>query len=279
LTSQLFYTHFEGIEFVDTNIDITKWVLLEVELEPSSTSIYQVKKAKTERLRVNESIKNANYSATSLVRDFHRWNRPYPQGYMNFNDNAIAGTITAKGVLKDMYSVKNTKLLKPFVVPFCCEDPAFNSNKLILMPNGLKGNLKRANFDFASETLELVVLAENPCAIGVTYPDGTDEGGGECPNAGTLLRVERYTDTYYLFDGDPCDQDDRVKNYYGYQEIENQRFVYADGYCGEYKVDGLTPFAATYYKYDNTGYRITAQDWCNLTPDEQNSYFPYTQCV
>lgn len=275
LTSSIIITHVEAVEFADTNVDASKWVLIDVE---KKTGYYTIKAAKTDRLSTLEPIRNANFSATTLMRQFHRWNRQHADGYMNFNENAIAGTLTAKGKLRKMYSTKRTKLIDPITIDFCCTDPSFYAEKLVHLPNGLIGMTKRANFDFTTETLELSLLTNSECTLDVTYPTETEEENN-CTPAGQLIRTERVKDTYYIYTGDPCDLDPNVQNSYGYLELEVNKFVYADGYCGEYSILGDTPTAQTYYsRSSQTKQLIDAQTWCNLSEIEKQNWLPYTTC-
>ena len=271
-----FVTYFNAVEYADENIPLEKWVLVEYETTDDIIPVNKAKQAKVERVRLSETVKNGNYSSTSLMRDFHRWGRSFPKGYMNYNANLPANTEIAKGYLRDMYSVKKVKVLEQFRIKFCCDDPTFNPDELVKMPNGEIAQIGSVDFEFSSQELVFNVLADSACNIGVTYPEDTE--GEECEDAGTLLEEIVYEDTCYMYVGDPCEQDPRIRDEYANVTLTKYRRIYADGTCNTYQTESPCPVAANYKEIGSNNI-LTAQQWLNLATDEDRGFYePVMQC-
>ncbi len=227
-------TNFEAVRMADETVDVTKWVLVDVMEEPQVGEIqvlpqfqnYLVKAVICERTTL--SVNNGALSATSIVRDFHRYNKPFSSGLMNYNDtpNGLIG----KGFIREMYSVIKTKRLKRITVPFCCTDSAFNPYLPVILPNGQKATVLKAEFDFSDETLSIDPLQDSACGYDVKFPTET---GGEYPPKGTVLLVTEAIDY--------CMVNDYVGGGYGCMSFNKMvtgvRTVYADGNGGSYYED------------------------------------------
>jgi hypothetical protein len=231
LQNDMFVTFVNGVVMNPENLDKTKWVLIDCYEEPQIGEIgvlpenqaYLIKKATCERSALS-NVLNARLSATALMRDFHRWERPFERGLMNYSDtpNGEKG----KGIYREMYSVKKTKVLTEKInIPFCCDD-SFDFRKLIKYKN-LKADLKRAEFFFSSETIELELVLPSSCDSDLKFPVGGSTG---CQARGTFLYeedcyqvVSRNVDTS---SGYGCVS--FPANWYG------KRKFYADGECGSY---------------------------------------------
>lgn len=233
-SDSILITNFEGVRMADETVDVTKWVLLDVEEEPQIGEIgvlpefqnYLVKSNVCERTTLNMS--NGRLTATAIMRDFHRYNKPFSSGLMNYNDtpNGLIG----KGFIRDMYSVLKTKRLKRITVPFCCTDSAFNPYLPLILPNGQKASVLKAEFDFSDETLSLDPLQNSACGYEVQFPT---DAGGEYPPKGTVLTVGEAVDYCMVYSW--------IDSGYGClgfnKAVFGVRTVYADGNGGSYYED------------------------------------------
>lgn len=86
---------------------------------------------------------NNSLAWAQLHRDYHRYNRPLPQGIMN-------------GVDTTFISVKPNKRGDKITVPLCCDD-VFNPDQTIKTALGV-GIVDKATFSFKHETIELELL-------------------------------------------------------------------------------------------------------------------------
>jgi hypothetical protein len=216
-------TNFEAVRMADESVEVTKWVLLDVENKDSSTFIVRSKLCE----RAAKFAPNAGFSASAIMRDFHRWNKPFESGIMNYSDTP-SGMI-GKGYNRNMHSVQKIKNLKKISIPFCCSEATFNPHKNVILPNGDSAVVIRADFDVATETLNLDLAQNHSCGFDVTFPANTT--GANYPIVGTLL------DTITI-DG-TCEVTEYINEV---QVIFNRpitgiRKIYADGSGGSYNED------------------------------------------
>lgn len=228
-------THFEAVRMADETVDVTKWVLLDVEEKPQvgeigvlpQNQVYLVRSGICERTTV--TVSNAGFSATSIMRDFHRWDKPFSKGLMNYNDTPSG--LIGKGFVRDMFSVQKTKRLKRITIPFCCIEQAFNPYLPIILPNGNKASVLRAEYDFADETLSIDPTQNSSCGFDVQFP--TENTGTEYPPRGTVLSVIEAFGS--------CPVAEWIDTGYGcltfWKTVVGQRTIYADGNGGSYTED------------------------------------------
>lgn len=223
----LFYTNVGPVRTADESIDLTKWFLVEHKelifpglLNGPATIILSIASGRAERRNV-DNVLNGNFTATALMRDYHRHGRPFGSGLMNYSDTVS----NEKGIIRGMYSVARNKIVEKITVPLCCEDQAFNPHSLIILPDGQAGVLNTAEYNLSDETLTLEIRVSSACGSVIINPPTTNPGG--CPPAKTFIRDDpkEFLCTEWINEpGGP------------YREIPTMGVwrYYADGFCGEY---------------------------------------------
>ena len=214
---ELFGTHAHAVFMKDESIDLNGWTLLDI------TDIFlgqkRVKGDVCERAAFS-GVLNAGFSATALMRDFHRWGRPFNYGLMAYDETP--GDLLGQGFFRPMYSVIYSKEYKEIDIVFCCGD-SFDARKLVKLPNGELIQVKSLSIDYANKRLRFQPVGVAACGFSVSFPD--NQTGGECPAKDTVLSVQVIKTVCY----GGCTGI--------YNEIEGVRTVYADGFCGSYIKD------------------------------------------
>jgi hypothetical protein len=223
--SSLFLTAIEPLRLADDSVDKNKWVLLDCKKIGESVELNEIIESNCER--VVRRMANANFSATSIMRDFLRYNKPFSVGLMSYSDKPSG--LIGKGYNREMYSLIKSKKLKKISIPFCCED-SFNPNLLVRLPNFTMAFCEKAEFQLSDSMLNLDLMQVSNCGNDVKFPIAQNEG--DCPVRGLILNVEQVeiqVDFQNICDDNGC-----------YPEpiyAQATRTTYADGECGSYIED------------------------------------------
>ena len=220
--SNLFMTAYEPLRMSDDSIDKTKFVLLDIEPLQAGANTYQAKEALCERTGFR--MINGIFSASSIMRDFLRYRKPFNVGKMNYSTSA--NYTTTGGFDRQMYSLIPSKVLKQIDIPFCfCSNEAIDPYRLVRLPNNTIARFSKASFELASDYLSIELLQETNCGFSLLFPDIAT--GDNCPARGTVLSVENAIVTTPEVIGSIIVWVDRVVT----------RTTYADGECGTYVID------------------------------------------
>lgn len=225
VTCSLFCTHAHAILMKSEAIDQNKWVLFDITTNIINHNL--IKSGTCERTTLT-NVPNAGFSATALMRNYHRWKRPFNRGLMSYSDTP-AGLI-GKGFLRDMFSVKFSKEYKEVEVLFCCGD-SFDVRKLVKLPNGEIVRPQNVSVDYYNDRLRFKPLGLSACGSAVSFPDELEETD-VFPAYGTLLNsytVEMWCSALTNI-GTEENPECRSFDYL----IEGMRFIYADGFGGSY---------------------------------------------
>lgn len=221
----LFITASEPVRLADESVDKNKWLLLDCKRIGDGIELCEIVQSTCER--IVRKMPNGNFSATSIMRDFLRYNKPFSIGLMGYAEKPSG--LIGKGYNREMFSIIKSKKLKKFSIPFCCTDTPFNPNLLVKLPNGTKANCERAEFQVSDSMLSLELMQVSNCGYDVKFPLVQNEDS--CPVLGTVLDIEQVTMPIF----DPTCNDDRGC----LVEMPATRTTYADGECGSYIVDVL----------------------------------------
>lgn len=221
----MFLTALEPVRLADESVDKSKWVLLDCKKIGESTTINEIVVASCDR--IIRKLSNGNLSATSIMRDFLRYDKPFSIGLMSYSETPSG--LIGRGLNREMFSLIKSKKLKKISIPYCCTDMAFNPNLLVKLPDGTKAFCERADFQLSDSMLGLELMQTSNCGNDVKFP--TVQNENSCPIKGTVLDTEPVTMPVY----DPTCQDDRGC----FEERPATRTTYADGECGSFIVDVL----------------------------------------
>lgn len=211
-----------AVSWPDT-VNKADWLFLveaSVSVTPGST-IPQIGSALVEQ--ANQSVENGNFSATSLLRDFHRHNQPFPEGILNKQVQVLPN-----GYRRSMKSIAPIRELGGVSLAYCCTDTPVSLAAHIETWLGMDGTLKRASYRVADELLTLEINHPGPCQIPKDdVPFDPEEEPSPCPPRDTFLR-EEYQYEYRRGESaetgaQPC--------------AVNKGTYYADGRCGEFSTN------------------------------------------
>lgn len=224
--SSLFMTAIEPVRLVDPTADKTKWVLLDCKKESEFSLIHVIVDSNCERLSVR--MPNGNFTATSIMRDFLRYKKPFSVGLMGYSDKPN-GNI-GKGYNRVMYSVITSQKMKKVSIPYCCEDLVINPNLKIKLPNGTFATLEKAEYEFSTEMINLEFSKISSCSNSIIFPDL--QSGNNYPVKGTILKIET-VQVQVSFENICTDEGCYPQPIYA----DVTRTTYADGEGGSYFED------------------------------------------
>jgi hypothetical protein len=221
--SALFLTASEPIRLADESVDRSKWVLLDCKRIGDGIELCEIVESTCERIQ--RKMPNGNFSATGIMRDFLRYNKPFSVGLMSYSEKP-SGQI-GKGYNREMFSLIKSKKLKKISIPFCCTDTPFNPNLLVKLPNETKAYCEKAEFQLSDSMLNLDLMQVSNCGYDVKFPDIQNENS--CPVKDTILDTEQITTEVY---DNTCNDDKGC-----WVTANSTRTTYADGECGSYIED------------------------------------------
>jgi hypothetical protein len=237
-------TSYEPLRLADQSVDKTKFILLDCYTTENSTTlgengtqipINQIVVSACERN--SKQMPNGNFSATAIMRDFLRYNKPFSAGIMSYfqkPENSLESNFIEKGINRQMYSMLKPKRLKRISIPYCCGEEALNPYYDVKLPNGTFATIEKAEFELSNEMINLDLSIGSNCSFSVKFPDL--QSGDNYPPRGTILKKEPVsiiTGQEYICDenGSGC----YVSNVFS----EGTRTYYADGVGGDYFEDTL----------------------------------------
>lgn len=223
--SGMFLTASEPARLADDSVDKSKWLLLDCKKIGDGVELNEIVLGSCDR--IVRKMPNGNLSASSIMRDFLRYDKPFAIGLMNYAETPSG--LIGRGYNREMFSLIRSKKLKKISIPYCCNEPAFNPNLQVKLPNGERAFCERADYQLSDSMLGLELMQVSNCGYDVKFP--TIQNEGSCAIAGTVLDTEQVTMPVY----DPTCNDDRGC----FEERPATRTTYADGDCGSYIVDVL----------------------------------------
>lgn len=223
--SSMFLTALEPARLADESVDKSKWVLLDCKKIGDSTTINEIVVASCDR--IIRKLSNGNLSATSIMRDFLRYDKPFAVGLMSYAETPSG--LIGRGLNREMYSLTRSKKLKRIAIPYCCTEKGFNPNFWVKLPDGTKAFCERAEFQLSDSMLGLELTQVSNCGKDVKFPSVQNENS--CPVKGFVLDTEQVTMPVF----DPTCNDDKGC----LEDRPATRTTYADGECGSFIVDVL----------------------------------------
>ncbi|MCX6218335.1 hypothetical protein [Spirosoma sp.] len=216
-------TDIGGAQAWDDTIDKANWLFIVENPTPDGGGVPVIASGLTEM--ANGYFENGNFSATSLVRDFHRHNQPFSAGVMNKHT-----ALLPKGYRRGMKSVAHVRTIGTITIPYCCTDNPISITETIETWLGADGHLVKATLDVAAELLTLEISHPGPCQVPkVDLPFDPDENPSTCPPAGEFIR-EVYEYQYFPGQSAATGAQPCAVNWGNY---------YTDGKCGEYSTNDV----------------------------------------
>lgn len=222
VSCELFSTFANAVFMQNDSVDINGWTLFDV---VENGDFMEVRNGICERTTL-ANVPNARFSASSLMRDYHRWARPFVSGLMNYSDSPFE--LIGKGYVREMYSTKFDKIFREAEVGFCCGD-ALDIRKLVKMPNGSIAKIQKAEISYSKDRLTLQLNGISSCGKLTVFPE---ENTTEYPERGTLLATRDAETSCYALSYVGPDYGCVGFN----STIQGKIYVYADGEGGSYIV-------------------------------------------